>query len=182
MRTDRLDNQLAFQLLAEPEHQRLLYGALKAAHVTRYHPQFEDCVTVAHLTWLAAYQNFEPELPANLAEFRQFAFRLIKWRTLDYLRKQTLRTQHQLDLDNAATVTVDPMHHQEQHMELETLLTQLYAQARPGERIFLTEGLLADQPVSAIMRTYGVSRRTVYYWRSGLLKKAHQLYQDYHRT
>ncbi|MET7103905.1 hypothetical protein [Lactiplantibacillus plantarum] len=55
MHADRFDNQAAFDLLAHPEHQRLLYGALKAAHVTKYHPQFEDCVTVAHLTWLAAY-------------------------------------------------------------------------------------------------------------------------------
>lgn len=89
MHADRFDNQAAFDLLAHPEHQRLLYGALKAAHVTKYHPQFEDCVTVAHLTWLAAYQNYEPELPANLADFRKFAFRRIKWRTVDYLRNQT---------------------------------------------------------------------------------------------
>ena len=178
MQADRLDNQIAFDLLAEPEHQRLLYGALKAAQVTRYHPQFEDCVTVAHLTWLAAYQNYAPALPANLADFRKFAFRRIKWRTVDYLRKQTLRTQSQVNLEQALPIAIDPMTEQETHWQLSALLAQLNAQCRPGERIYLTEFFLEEQSVASIMHTHRVSRRTVYNWRAGLLVKAHRLYQQ----
>ncbi|EQM53785.1 sigma-70 family RNA polymerase sigma factor [Lactiplantibacillus plantarum EGD-AQ4] len=178
MHADRLDNQAAFDLLAEPEHQRLLYGALKAANVTRYHPQFEDCVTVAHLTWLSAYQNYEPALPANLPDFRKFAFRRIKWRTVDYLRQQTLRTQSQVNLEHALPITIDPMRDQEAHWQLSALLTDLLRQCRPGERIYLTEFFLEEQSVADIMRTHGVSRRTVYNWRASLLAKAHRLYQD----
>ncbi|WEE36960.1 sigma-70 family RNA polymerase sigma factor [Lactiplantibacillus paraplantarum] len=182
MHADRFDNQAAFDLLAQPEHQRLLYGALKAAHVTKYHPQFEDCVTVAHLTWLAAYQNYEPELPANLADFRKFAFRRIKWRTVDYLRKQTLRTQSQVKLEHALPIAIDPMADQEIHWQLAALLTELLAQCRPGERIYLTEFFLEEQSVASIMHRHQVSRRTVYNWRTHLLTKAHQLYQQQARN
>ncbi|WP_047999293.1 sigma-70 family RNA polymerase sigma factor [Lactiplantibacillus herbarum] len=177
MRTDRLNNQAAFELLALPEHQRLLYGALKAAHVTRYHPQFDDCVTIAHLTWLAAYQNYEPDFTADLTDFRKFAFRRIKWRTVDYLRNQTLRTKSQIDMDYAANITINPIAAQEQHWQLVDLLTKLQAQCRPGEQIYLTEFFLAEQSVLSIMQKHHVSRRTVYNWRAGLLTKAHQLYQ-----
>ncbi|ETY74690.1 sigma-70 family RNA polymerase sigma factor [Lactiplantibacillus fabifermentans] len=176
MRTDRLENRQAFDLLAQPAHQKLLYGALKAANVTKGHPYFEDCVTVAHLTWLSAYQNYEPELPANLPDFRKFAFRRIKWRTVDYLRKQTLRSQSQVDLTAAENLVIAPMADQEKQWELTDLLTTLLTQCRPGERIYLTEFFLADQSVADIMRTHGVSRRTVYNWRTSLLKKAHALY------
>ncbi|KZU13846.1 RpoE DNA-directed RNA polymerase specializedsigma subunit sigma24-like protein [Lactiplantibacillus plantarum] len=174
MHADRFDNQVAFDLLARPEHQRLLYGALKAAQVTKYHPQFEDCVTVAHLTWLSAYQNYAPELPANLLDFRKFAFRRIKWRTVDYLRKQTLRTQSQVNLVHALPIAIDPMTEQETHWQL----TDLLVQCRPGERIYLTEFFLEEQSVASIMRRHQVSRRTVYNWRASLLVKAHQLYQQ----
>lgn len=180
MRADRLDNQCAFDLLARPEHQRLLYGALKAAHVTRYHPQFDDCVMVAHLTWLSAYQNFACPLPENLADFRKYAFRRIKWRTVDYLRKQTLRQRDQLDLEYGLNVTIDPMQAQEAHWQLHDLLTSLLTVCRPGERIVLTELFLEEQSVVDIMRLHGVSRRTVYNWRTSLLKKAHQLYARQH--
>lgn len=177
MRTDRLENQTAFDLLAQPAHQQLLYGALKAANVTKGHPQFEDCVTTAHLTWLAAYQNFDPDLPENLADFRKFAFRRIKWRTLDYLRKQTLRQQSQVAMENAARLSITPMAKRERQWQLTDLLTSLLAQCRPGERIYLTEFFLAEQTVAEIMRTHGVSRRTVYNWRASLLKKAQALYE-----
>ncbi|RRK09484.1 sigma-70 family RNA polymerase sigma factor [Lactiplantibacillus garii] len=180
MHIDRLDTQAAFDLLARPEHQRLLYGALKAAHVTRYHPQFEDCVTVAQLTWLAAYQNFEPALPANLPDFRRYAFRRIKWRTFDYLRKQTLRTQSQTDLQAAGQITIDPMQAQEAHWQLNDLITELMRVCRPGERIVLTELFLEERSVTTIMQAHGVSRRTVYNWRASLLAKAHALYQQEH--
>ncbi|MCT4458205.1 sigma-70 family RNA polymerase sigma factor [Lactiplantibacillus paraplantarum] len=182
MHADRFDNQAAFDLLAQPEHQRLLYGALKAAHVTKYHPQFEDCVTVAHLTWLAAYQNYEPELLTNLVDFRKFAFRRIKWRTVDYLRKQTLRTQSQVKLEHALPIAIDPMADQEIHWQLAALLTELLAQCRPGERIYLTEFFLEEQSVASIMHRHQVSRRTVYNWRTRLLTKAHQLYQQQARN
>ncbi|MGY0470495.1 Uncharacterised protein [Lactiplantibacillus plantarum subsp. plantarum] len=148
MHADRFDNQMAFDLLARPEHQRLLYGALKAAQVTKYHPQFEDCVTVAHLTWLSAYQNYAPELPANLPDFRKFAFRRIKWRTVDYLRKQTLRTQSQVNLEHALPITIDPMTEQETHWQLTALLTELLVQCRPGERIYLTEFFSRNRPLA----------------------------------
>ena len=178
MHADRFDNQMAFDLLARPEHQHLLYGALKAAQVTKYHPQFEDCVTVAHLTWLSAYQNYAPELPANLPDFRKFAFRRIKWRTVDYLRKQTLRTQSQVNLEHALPITINPMTEQETHWQLTALLTELLVQCRPGERIYLTEFFFEEQTVSSIMRRHQVSRRTVYNWRASLLVKAHKLYQQ----
>lgn len=178
MRTDRFENKAAFDLLAQPEHQRLLYGALKAANVTRGHAHFDDCVTVAHLTWLSAYQNFEPDLPANLADFRKFAFRRIKWRTVDYLRKQTLRTNHQVPLDHAVDMSIVPMQAREQHWELTDLLTELLDQCKPGERIYLTEFFLEEQTVADIMQTHGVSRRTVYNWRASLLMKASELYQQ----
>ncbi|MFC6179795.1 sigma-70 family RNA polymerase sigma factor [Lactiplantibacillus daowaiensis] len=177
MRTDRFENKAAFDLLAQPEHQRLLYGALKAANVTRGHPHFDDCVTVGHLTWLSAYQNFAPDLPANLADFRKFAFRRIKWRTVDYLRKQTLRTQRQVPLDEALDMSIIPMQVKERHWELTDLLASLLDQCKPGERIYLTEFFLEEQSVADIMRTHGVSRRTVYNWRSGLLVKAVKLYK-----
>ncbi|AVK62742.1 sigma-70 family RNA polymerase sigma factor [Lactobacillus sp. CBA3606] len=176
MHTDRFENETAFNLLAEPAHQRLLYGALKAANVTKGHPQFEDCVTVAHLTWLAAYQNYAPALPENLPDFRKFAFRRIKWRTVDYLRKQTLRTQAQVPLEKAAELSITPMTQCEQAWQLTDLLTQLLAQCRPGERIYLVEFFLAEQTVPMIMRTHGVSRRTVYNWRASLLVKARAIY------
>lgn len=176
MRTDRLENQIAFDLLAQPEHQRLLYGALKAAHVTKYHPQFEDCVTVAHLTWLAAYQNYPLDLPTYLPDFRKFAFRRIKWRTVDYLRHQTRRSQSQVNLEAAAELPIDPMAAQETAWQLTDLLTELLAQARPGERIYLTEFFLAEHSITDIMHDHGVSRRTVYNWRASLLTKARALY------
>jgi len=177
MRTDRLENQAAFDLLAEPAHQRLLYGALKAANVTKGHPQFEDCVTTAHLTWLAAYQNYEPDLPENLADFRKFAFRRIKWRTLDYLRKQTLRSQSQVPMTHAAEISFSAMVSRERQWQLTVLLTSLLDQCRPGERIYLTEFFLDEQTVAEIMANHGVSRRTVYNWRASLLKKAQALYE-----
>ncbi|CAM3281568.1 sigma factor [Lactiplantibacillus plajomi] len=177
MSTNRLDNQAAFALLAEPAHQRLLYGALKAANVTRCHPQFEDCVTVAHLTWLSAYQNFDQSLPEYLADFEKFAFRKIKWRTIDYLRRQNLRRDHQVNLTAAAAITVDPIAHHDDHLLLHDLLRQLSARCQPGEKIVLTEFFLAAQPVSTIMQRHHVSRRTVYNWRHSLLVKAHRLYQ-----
>jgi len=178
MRTDRFENQAAFDLLAQPEHQRLLYGALKAANVTRGHPHFEDCVTTAHLTWLSAYQNFEPDLPANLPDFRKFAFRRIKWRTVDYLRKQTLRAKHQVPLDAAADMSVIPMAVKEREWLLTDLLTALLDQCKPGERIYLTEFFLEEQSVADIMHTHGVSRRTVFNWRASLLKRATDLYHQ----
>ncbi|WP_231125268.1 helix-turn-helix domain-containing protein [Lactiplantibacillus pentosus] len=36
---------------------------------------------------------------------------------------------------------------------------------------------MEEQSVADIMRTHGVSRRTVYNWRASLLAKAHRLYQ-----
>ncbi len=177
MHADRLDNPTAFDLLAQPEHQRLLYGALKAAHVTRYHPQFDDCVTVAHLTWLAAYQNFEPTIATNLEDFRKYAFCRIKWRTVDYLRKQTLRTSVQVPVENAVMVPITPMLTQETHWYVSDLLNQLAKRCSPEESIVLTELFLAEHSVTEIMQAHGVSRRTVYNWRASLLKKAHQLYQ-----
>ena len=179
MTYDHFDNQAAFELLNRPEHQRLLYGALKAAHVTRYHPQFDDCVTVAYLTWLSAYQNFDRELPADLADFRKFAFRRIKWRTVDYLRKQTLRGQSQVPLNHADLLVVQPMATQEQRWHCHELIDHLMTLCRPGEQICLVELFLKERSVTDIMATHHVSRRTVYNWRASLLKKAHSLYKNW---
>lgn len=177
MTTNQSDHQAAFDLLALPEHQRLLFGALKTAHVTRYHPLFEDCLTNAYLTWLDAYQHFPADPTTDLPHFRKYAFCRIKWRTYDYLRRQALRSGSQVDLKNAATLTIDPMAKQDRHWELTDLLTALLAIARPGESYFLTEFFLDEQPVTEIMRRHHVSRRTVYNWRSGLLQKARRLYE-----
>lgn len=58
------------------------------------------------------------------------------------------------------------------------LLTELLDQCKPGERIYLTEFFLEEQTVADIMRTHGVSRRTVYNWRASLSKKANMMYHQ----
>lgn len=143
----------------KPEHleaawknQRLVHGALKAAHVHCYSQNYEDYLQEGLILYAEMLANNEDK-PQE--EVDKLAFRKIVWRTTDQLRKVQRDTERQ-DSD-------DQLLFQGYAENSDRLIgiKELLAQLDKVDQQILLEEIIANRPQKQVAAEAGITVRTL---------------------
>lgn len=86
--------------------QKLVAGALKSAHVYRSYTDYEDLFQEGILVYAKCLASRDPHLSDE--EVDRLAFKKVLWRTLDLLKKNQRRSDHQQSLEAAFLLPAKP--------------------------------------------------------------------------
>ena len=169
------------QIFSAQDYQ-LICGVLHQLGVAPNRNDYQDLLQEAAVVLLQARRK-----NAQAAKQREFNtgyyFQLVKWRLLDILRHQQRQRLPAFSLEKAQENTDDsnPFEIADPHAERHTadLLTgeiakQLWQRCSTHEQLYLSYRL-QDYSITEIAAKCGVSRQTIYNWRTGLFKKIAEL-------
>lgn len=129
--------------------QKLVKGALRSAHVRKDYTNYEDFLQEGILVYaqmLTALTGLSPK------EVDRRSFRKIIWHTIDLLRKDQRYSEHQIGLEQAATVG------QSQNWNNKLVLEKEIAKMTKLEQVIFFNNLILQEPISALAPKANVSR------------------------
>ncbi|WP_267201500.1 helix-turn-helix domain-containing protein [Limosilactobacillus kribbianus] len=163
-------------LFSNDQRIRLIHGVLKGLGVAPSRDDYPDLVQEGCLIFAQVYAAYpQPVTPANERQLMTYAYRQIRWRLLDQLRRGqhrvTLR-QYSLDDDLAGgSQLADPQAGAAfVQLERKAFFAELRSQSSGTARKYLDLVLSGRfQNDAAIARHCGVSPQAVYQWRRQLV-------------
>lgn len=174
----------AFEFLLSDERERLIYGVFKRLHLTPLHPQYQDFLQESRIIFVEAYLAYQKRHPTmeNEHDLMLFAYQRIRWRLLDMLRKEQQHRSNCQSMDimlndeSDAPLGFDLADPATRDTEEETVNCELYErllqECTENEAKYLRESFLFMRPITQIAKMHGVSRQSVYNWRTGVQRKA----------
>lgn len=144
------------------ENQKLVRGALKAAHVRTDYNYYEDLLQEGILVY-AQMLTRNAELPRVTVD--QLSFRKIIWHTVDLLRKQKRVSDVEIDIVKAAQV--GQVHKWNNYLALEKELAQM----SQLEQLIFFNHLIGKETISALSRKNGINRIRLQRTKSNLLAR-----------
>ncbi|WP_423188953.1 sigma-70 family RNA polymerase sigma factor [Alkalibacterium sp. f15] len=155
-------------------HDSLVYGVLKACHVSYNHPDYEDYLQVGRLKLVEAYENYPNDLNEEEAYYRftGFAYQRVRWGILDELRKAAKQRERESALPDDSILENQLMGYtSDDDVLFLGLFQSMLVCLTEQEQAYLIDAVMLELSVQDIARKYGVSRNTVYQWKHKIGEK-----------
>lgn len=176
-----MDNKLtsiAFKQLLKNDNVKLIHGVLSTLNITPNRSDYQDLFQEGCLFYVQAYEDFfSIHSIEDLELFDPYAFRRIKWRLLDIIRKE-IRQQEHID---SIQVTANAENEYDLPDSLATqfeadILTSAFFQELWNECTMQEQAYLANRvagmSITKMAQLIGCSRQSIYKWRNSVIKKA----------
>lgn len=182
MNNNKISEGLAY--LSSDQRTRLIHGVLKGLGVAPYRDDYPDLFQEGCLIFARAYADYpEPVTAANERQLMTYAYRQVRWRLLDRLRRGQHRIalgQYSLDDDlTGGSQLADPRADCAlARLERQAFIKALRAQCSGVTGRYLDLVLSGRFPNdAAIARHCGVSRQAVYQWRRQVVATGRRILQ-----
>lgn len=155
-------------------HESVVYGVLRACHVSYTQVHFDDYLQIGRLTLVNAYEVFPDPLgyEENYYRFTGFAYQRVRWAILDECRKATKERERACALPDASLLEegflIDS---REEAVVCADLFQAMLCCLNEQEKKYVEDAVTLGLSVTAIAKKYGVSRKTVYQWKKRIGKK-----------
>lgn len=157
------DEQLVDYMIA---HEDLLVLALSKCFIYRTSANFDDCMQIARLAFLDAGHSFQRNFKTekDFDAFRGYAYRRIRWKVLDAIRKeQPVRTYSVALTDELSEYVSEPTALDfEASILLEELIDKVKEEVTDEDRELINELVYEQLTISEIAARHNVSRQTIY--------------------
>lgn len=174
-----------FELLAHDENEKKIYGALKSFHITPFNINYDDFVQEGRLAFVNAYCQFVDKPSQDHDNFDLYAYKRIKWRITDLLKRQNAQNAHaDFSLDNELIshevideILIDPRSAEDVGTQIlkDDFFQRLYKACTQQEQFYLIGAIVKGMNGSEIAEYYSVTRQAVSKWKKGALQKAELL-------
>ncbi len=171
--------------LSHDQRTRLIHGALKSLGVDVHRDDYNDLFQEGCLLFAHAYANFpETVTKENERRLMNYAYRQIRWRLLDQLRRhQHLVKLSQYSLDTSQETAFDlpdtradwEFARLEHTAFIQELLRRSHHQARRYLKLVLSERFKND---TEIAQYCGVTKQAVCQWRRQVIKTGRQILRE----
>lgn len=152
----------------------VVYGAIKRLGIRRAHPDFEDYVQEGLLALDKAYETFPKELETeeDWVPFGGFAYRKVRWRIVDELRRKKKQTDREAELPEAfeALIPNADAELESDLIEREGMLDVLHL-LNEEEQLYVLDVVVRGKTPTQMAETHGVSRKTIYKRRKRIAEK-----------
>ncbi|MDF7671838.1 sigma-70 family RNA polymerase sigma factor [Lactobacillus sp. ESL0701] len=135
--------------LAAWENQKLVRGALKAAHVRQDYTNYEDLLQEGICIYA---QMLDKQGELSQKEVDRRSFRKIIWHTIDQLRKEQRTAERQADFEQAQNLGM--ISNWDNYLSLEKEVMQM----SELERLLFFHNLVAGESISALAQEACVTR------------------------
>ncbi|WEV50964.1 sigma-70 family RNA polymerase sigma factor [Lactobacillus sp. ESL0731] len=135
--------------MAAWENQRLVRGALKAAHVRQDYTNYDDLLQEGICVYA---QMLDQQGSLSPEEVDRRSFRKIIWHTIDQLRKEQKTSERQAELEQAHDLGM--MNNWDNYLILEREVAQM----SELEQLLFFHNLIAGEPISALAQEARVTR------------------------
>ncbi|MDC7952210.1 sigma-70 family RNA polymerase sigma factor [Liquorilactobacillus mali] len=173
----------AFKHLLKDDNTRLIHGVLKSLGISPSRNDYQDLYQEGCLLYVEAYEDFfATHSPEDLELFGPYAFRRIKWRLLDRVRKETNHQEHckplitvHSDEADEDTSYPDPLASNfEGEILSSAFFQELWDKCTLQEQAYLANRV-AGISITKMSKMVGVSRQAIYKWRDGVIRKAKKI-------
>ncbi|WP_283680483.1 sigma-70 family RNA polymerase sigma factor [Lentilactobacillus sp. Marseille-Q4993] len=172
---NRSSYQEAFEFMQAGDHEVVIFGVLRRLHISPNHEYYDDMVQEGRMAFAEAYLKCgdEDDTKRKLV----FIYQKVYWTMLNYLKKQLRINGHRYEADdtNEDPLLDIPAMNDDPDLDCKLQYEELMNQCTDKERQYLLAAYKYGMNFAEIAREYGVSRKTVYKWRDGLLKKAREI-------
>lgn len=156
------------------QYSGVVYGAIKQLGIRRVHPDFEDYVQEGLLALVKAYETFPSKLEKeeDWEPFGGYAYRKVRWRIVDELRRKKKQADREAELPEAFdTLIPDPDSVLETDLiEKEAMLDVLH-QLNAEEQLYVLDVVVRGKTPTQMAEDHGVSRKTIYKRRKRIAEK-----------
>ncbi|KRL07494.1 sigma-70 family RNA polymerase sigma factor [Liquorilactobacillus hordei] len=173
----------AFKHLLQDDNTRLIHGVLKSLGISPTRNDYQDLYQEGCLLYVEAYEHFfTTHSSEDLEVFGPFAFRLIKWRLLDRIRKEVKHQEHckplitiHSDDTTEDSGYPDPFASNfEGEILASAFFQELWDKCTLQEQAYLANRV-AGVSITKMAKMLGVSRQAIYKWRDGVIRKAKKI-------
>lgn len=147
------------------QEEKVIFGALKQAHVWRRRPDYEDLVQEGYLVYVQTYLQYRPAHKTfDQRSFNIYAFQAICWHVRNLLRRHlwlTERSELSLDApgDSEFCAVTHPFPERQSVIWTDLQKTQMTLTKR--QRQVLYQHLILGQPLQTLAQQLKVSVRTL---------------------
>ncbi|MFT9005842.1 MAG: sigma-70 family RNA polymerase sigma factor [Liquorilactobacillus hordei] len=173
----------AFKHLLKDDNTRLIHGVLKSLSISPTRNDYQDLYQEGCLLYVEAYKHFfTTHSHEDLELFGPYAFRRIKWRLLDHVRKEARHQKHCKPLitisnDESTENDIYPdslANNFEGEILASAFFQELWDKCTLQEQAYLANRV-AGISVTKMAKMLGVSRQAIYKWRDGVIRKAKRI-------
>lgn len=162
-------------------HESIIYGVLRACHITLTNPDYEDFLQIGRIKLVEAYEYFPKNLSSEMHfyQFTGYAYQRIRWAILDEVRKDSKRYSNEYELsEEYLSFIPNEADINEDNILLSDLFQSMLYCLSKREQDYLIDAVIYRLNMSEIARKYGVSRKTVYKLKYRVSEKLKQFKTD----
>jgi len=166
--TDETAEQLIGQYTGVVKH------CLNRMNLSRSRSDYDDYFQLGLMTLMDTYETCtsDPLQEDNRYIFVSYASRKIMWVYLDEIRKTSKKGATEALLSDEVMLNLPCEDTFEDILETEDLYRTLSERLSPQERSYLDDAYIHGLNITEIAKKNGISRKTVYKWRSQIQTKA----------
>lgn len=165
--------ELAFEFLMQDDHEVIIYGVLKRLNITKSHKDYDDLLQEGRLAFIKAYQR-APKDDGQVC--LPYIYQGVYWDLLDYLKRQTRINQHQETDDDNEILELPQANLPD--CEIDLVYQQILKNCDNYQRKYLIGKYQLGLNPTEMARYFGVSRKTIYQWKQGILEIGQTVFED----
>lgn len=154
----------------------IVIHCLNKINLPRSRNDYDDYFQLGLMTLIDTYETCtsDPLQEDNRYIFVSYASRKIMWVYLDEIRKASKKGANETLLSNEVLMNLPCASTFEAILEADDVYHKLSERLTPQERCYLNDAYIYGLNITEIAKKNGISRKTVYKWRSQIQTKAEE--------